>query len=91
MVAGKSLTDNFISRIYRIVAKPRSKALQTDVKTAIFVADFPLDPCFSVSVFLSELLVGIKPISRFQIVYQFRPVSKSRGLVVVASEYVYFL
>ena len=37
-----------------------SKALQTDVKLDIFVADFPLDP-----IFLWGLLVGIKAISFF--------------------------
>ena len=80
----------FDRQFYQPYLPHSSEALETDVKSDIFVADFPLAPRFLASVFLWGLLVGINTISCFQIVYKFRTFSKSRSLVVVASGYVYF-
>ena len=82
MIAGKSLTDNFISRIlYRVVRK-----LYKQIKSDMFVVDFTRF-AFAGFHFLCGSLVVVKVISCFQIVYKFRQVSKSRSLVAVASKY----
>ena len=63
--------EKFDQQFYQPYLPHSSKALQTDVKSDTLVADFPLDPHFSASLFLRGLLVGIKAISYFQIVYKF--------------------
>ena len=82
--------ERFDRQFYQPYLLHSSEVLQTDVKSDIFVADFPLDLHFSASVFLWGLLVGIKAISCFLIVYKFWPVSKSRSLIAVAAGYLYF-
>ena len=61
------------------------------MKSDIFVADFPLDPHFLASIFLRGLLVGIKAISCFQIVYKFQPFSKSQSLVTLLQDTCIFI
>ena len=44
--------EKFDRQFYQRYLPQSSEALQTDVKSDIFVANFPLDPRFSASVFL---------------------------------------